>query len=403
MESNPHPQVTTNRRLVACCDGTWNTPDRLGHTTNVVRLVRAIRSRTRDGINQVVYYHPGVGTGNVLDRWMGGGTGVGLSENVRSAYAWFVNNYHDGDEIFLFGFSRGAYTARSVAGLMGHVGLLRKHHMENFDEVWDYYRQPESVREREERQFLANFPGRVTREELRIRCIGVWDTVGALGIPHSHFCQREYQFHDTTLGPGVEFAFQALAIDEKRAPYAPAIWNPNPEPRVGQILEQVWFPGAHSNIGGGYPDHGLSDATLFWMASRVSTLLDLDGGYFCAQADRRHTYATGRLVNSLTWSWRVTTGSRVRPICQTDHEGIHESAFLRLNETNGQPDPAPYGDAELRKMLEANAERMVSVSSYEKDLLSAIPNTPEEKIIGRQHRRLSFCDRVVSALGGYRP
>jgi uncharacterized protein (DUF2235 family) len=91
------------RRLIACCDGTWNIPDRHGHTTNVVRLVRSIRSCTPVGISQIVFYHPGVGTGNVLDKWIGGGTGIGLSENDRSAYAWFVDNYEDRDEIFLSG------------------------------------------------------------------------------------------------------------------------------------------------------------------------------------------------------------------------------------------------------------------------------------------------------------
>ena len=191
------------RRLVACCDGTWNNADRESHTTNVVRLARSIRPDTMEGISQIVFYHPGVGTGNFVDRWIGGCTGMGLSEHVRSVYAWFVDNYQDGDEIFLFGFSRGAYTARSVAGLIAHVGLLRKHHMENFEEVWDYYRQPEPVRQREEATFLANFPDRVPRQQVTIRCIGVFDTVGSLGIPHSNFCQSEFsvsRYHPRSQG-----------------------------------------------------------------------------------------------------------------------------------------------------------------------------------------------------------
>src|SRR5689334_11453401 len=237
------------RRLVVCCDGTWNKPDREGHTTNVVRLVRAVKQQTAGGIAQIVYYQPGVGTGNFIDRLAGGGTGIGLSANVRAAYSFIVDNYLDGDEIFLFGFSRGAYTARSVAGLIGHVGLLRKRDMCNFDEVWDYYRLPRVQRDRLESAFLAKFPDRVPREQVRIRCIGVWDTVGALGIPHSRFCRSEFQFHDTNLSPRVDFAFQALAIDEQRAPFVPAIWKTTPTP--GQTVEQVWFAGVHSNIGGG--------------------------------------------------------------------------------------------------------------------------------------------------------
>ena len=103
------------RRLIAACDGTWNSTDRQTHTTKVVRLARSIRSCTSDGISQIVYYHPGVGTGNVLDHWVGGGVGVGLSQIVRSVYAWFVDNYQDGDEIFLFGFSRGLHRAKRRA------------------------------------------------------------------------------------------------------------------------------------------------------------------------------------------------------------------------------------------------------------------------------------------------
>jgi hypothetical protein len=262
---------------------------------------------------------------------------LGYRKTVRSAYAFFVDNYRDGDEIFLFGFSRGAYTTRSVAGMLGHVGLLRKHHMENFDEVWDYYRQPDEERNKEEAAFLAHFPDRVHRDQLVIRCIGVWDTIGALGIPGSHFCQTAYQFHDTNLGPGVEYAFQALAIDEERGPYRPAIWHSSDKPWVTQVVQQVWFPGVHSNIGGGYPEHGLSDASFFWMAAKVAPLIDLDLDYMCAQAERRRPYATGLLVNSLTPSWRLTTGRFVRPIGQTDpgSEYIHESTWMRVDGTNG--------------------------------------------------------------------
>ena len=388
------------RRLVVCCDGTWNKPDREGHTTNVVRLARAIRPVSGGGVTQIVYYHPGVGTGNFVDRWIGGGTGIGLSEHVRSAYAFIVDNYRDGDEIFLFGFSRGAYTARSVAGVIAHVGLLRKHHMENFDEVWDYYRLPTAERDKEESEFLSNFPDRVPRDRITIKCIGVWDTVGALGIPNSHFCQREYQFHDTTLGPGVEYAFQALAVDEKRAPFQPAIWHPNASPRVTQTVEQAWFPGVHSNIGGGYREHVLSDAALFWMASRVAQLLDLDLGYLCAEADRSRAYAMGRLVESLTWSWRLFTGEQPRKLLETDDtERIHESVWLRAFEQNGEPIPRPYRDVAFQAFLRQHPSRMVALSDYERDILRDIPTTAPERILPRKHRRLSFCDRILVALG----
>ncbi len=393
--------ATGGRRLVVCGDGTWNKPDRQEHTTNVVRLVRAILPQTTDRRAQIVYYHPGVGTGNFLDRWAGGAAGIGLSENVRSAYAFLVDNYRVGDEILLFGFSRGAYTVRSVAGLIGHVGLLRKRDMANFEEVWDYYRQPTATRDREEIAFLANFPDRVKREELRIKCIGVWDTVGSLGIPHQHFCRSAYQFHDTNLGPGVEFAFQALAIDERRAPFTPAIWHPNPAPRVRQLVEQAWFPGVHSNIGGGYAEHVLSDAAFFWMAARVSPLLELDPDYIAAQADRCRVYSTGKLENSLTLWYRLFTGRNVRRLCATDPatEGIHESVWMRAFEENGPPLPAPYRDAAFQRFLESHSTKKVPLSPFERDILRRIQTVAPEQILPRRYRNRTFCDRLIAALG----
>jgi hypothetical protein len=119
--------------------------------------------------------------------------------------------------------------------------------MENFEEVWAYYRLPEKVREREEEAFLANFPDRVRREDVTIRCIGVFDTVGSLGIPHSGFCRSQYQFHDVILGPAVEYAFHALAIDEQREPFEPT--SGPADRRTGLVsrcaLEhRRWLPGA---------------------------------------------------------------------------------------------------------------------------------------------------------------
>jgi len=389
------------KRLIACLDGTWARADNPASLTNVVRLARAVRPMSSEGLAQIVYYHPGVGTGNVVDHWIGGGTGVGLSDNVKSAYAFFVDNYLDGDEIFLFGFSRGAYTARSVAGLIAHVGLLRKRDMVNFDEVWDYYRLPTAERDKEEQDFLANFPDRVPAEAITIRCIGVWDTVGALGIPDNHVCQSAYRFHDTNLGPQVEYAFQALAIDERRKPFGPAIWHANANPRIAQTVRQMWFAGSHANVGGGYPEHVLSDAAFFWMAANVAPLLDLDPEFICAEADRTRPYAAGLLVDSLTLLWRLTTGSFVRPICRTDpSEGIHESVWFRAFETNGRPVPAPYGDAGFRRLLADNIARKVALTDYEKDLLARIPATPPLVPLAPKHRRRSFCDRLVALLGG---
>ena len=204
-----------------CCDGTWNS---LGEEreTNVVDLVRAIKpvGTADDGkISQIVHYHLGVGTGNILDQFFGGAIGVGLSSSVKACYSFLVDNFEDGDEIFLFGFSRGAYVVRSVAGMVGSVGLLQKSEMTCFYDAWTYYTLPRGDRKPEVLQAIGP-----NRRAVEIRCLGVWDTVGALGVPGFGLCSSAFRFHDTGLRPYVRHAFQALAIDERRSNFQPAIW-----------------------------------------------------------------------------------------------------------------------------------------------------------------------------------
>jgi hypothetical protein len=142
------------------------------------------------------------------------------------------------------------------------------------------------------------------------------------------------------------------------------------------------------------------------MASKVAPLLELDLHYLAAQAQagRLRPYATGKLVDSRTLFYRLFTRRYVRAICATDRsERVHESTFIRLDGANGAPDPSPYGNADLRSTLEAKRDQMVPLSEFEKNLLAAVPQTEPEKIIPQSHHRLTFCDKVVMALGGYRP
>jgi len=237
----------------------------------VVRLVRAIEPQ-RDGVDQIVHYHEGVGTGDFVDRAFGGGAGVGLAASVKACYGFLVDNYKDHDEIFLFGFSRGAYVARALAGLIGTVGLMRKHEMDRFGHMWNWYWQ--KTRDLDVLHQIA--PDR--KQHVDIECVGVWDTVGALGIPGSRLCASAYQFFQAELGPHVRHAFQGLAIDERRGNFQGAVWVPydverarsaranaqanahlaedqKDEAAPRQVIRQVWFPGVHSNVGGGYPQH----------------------------------------------------------------------------------------------------------------------------------------------------
>jgi uncharacterized protein (DUF2235 family) len=215
------------KRLVICCDGTWNDADMGGDFTNVVRTARSVAPidarNDPEGIQQIVYYHSGVGSGgDALMHVVGGGTGLGLSRNVRDAYAFIANNYDDGDELFFFGFSRGAYTVRSVAGLIGWAGILQKKDMDDFALLWESFKSRKAPHPTDARVYFRD-----RHSDVPIKCIGVWDTVGALGIPGqlNALLARFYEFEDTDLGLKVENAFHALAIDEHRKDFVPTLWT----------------------------------------------------------------------------------------------------------------------------------------------------------------------------------
>lgn len=338
----------SSKRLIVCCDGTWNDADSAGEFTNVVRMARAILpadSRGGHETPQIVYYQSGVGTGaDLVQRVLGGGVGLGLSRNVRDAYGFIAANYCPGDEIFLFGFSRGAYTARSVAGLIGYAGLLQKGDMDDFAVVWEGYR-------------LKNRPGQpdvlvdfsLRYKDVPLKCIGVWDTVGELGIPGhlDEIFTQFYQFHDTTLGPHVENAFHALALDERRSDFTPTLWVQSPQAQAAgtQKLLQVWFPGVHSNVGGGYEEHGLSDVALAWMAAQVEPLLALDIDYLKTRQDRRNGWGLGRIYDSAAGAWKLRGTTIRRPFTtqpqNASFERIHPSLAERRG-PNAACVPAPY-------------------------------------------------------------
>jgi hypothetical protein len=255
------------RKLVVFCDGTWKSADDKA-ITNVVKVMDAVLPEDANHNAQILYYGKGVGTANLLDRLFGGVFGDGLGTNVRDAYRFLVQNYLPGDDIYLFGFSRGAYTARSLAGMIRCCGLVRKDQANRISEAYDVYRQrhPDGAEKPAAVKFRADYA-----REVRIKCIGVWDTVGALGVPVGRvlrmLSRKEHGFHDTQLSGRVDYAFHALAIDEKRYTFEPSLWTVAPQ--ANQVVEQVWFCGAHSDVGGGYDETGLSDCALGWMLQKA--------------------------------------------------------------------------------------------------------------------------------------
>jgi uncharacterized protein (DUF2235 family) len=260
------------KRLIVCCDGTWNVADQSSRT-NVTKVALSVRPRAA-GVEQRVYYHSGVGTRR-WERLRGGAFGMGLSGNVLDAYRFLVDAYEPGDTLYLFGFSRGAFTARSLAGLVRNCGILRREDAHRVKEAWALYR------DRVERptSTASTLFRRAYAREAGIHFIGVWDTVGSLGIPVPgaswlkpvvSVVDRRWAFHDTELSSRVKGAFHALAIDEQRAPFTPTLWHQQSgDAASGQELQQVWFAGVHGDVGGGYEETGLSDITLLWMVHQA--------------------------------------------------------------------------------------------------------------------------------------
>jgi uncharacterized protein (DUF2235 family) len=259
-------------RLVLCFDGTWNRPDpTTGFETNVCRFYESVPAgNVAGGAIQKKWYEPGVGT-NWYDRVAGGAFGLGIDQKIQGGYRWLIDNYPDPDpgdfEVYVVGFSRGAYTARSLVGLIRNCGLLLPEYMHRVADAYALYRQRDEGPDTDQAQA---FRQRYSRE-INIQFLGVWDTVGALGLPIQALewlNAKEYGFHDTELTGIVRNAAHALAIDEFRVDYQPTLWAPVVKP--DQNVEQRWFIGAHADVGGGYESRLLSDIALAWMQSRAA-------------------------------------------------------------------------------------------------------------------------------------
>jgi len=261
------------KRIVICFDGTWNKPadealpSNQQVETNVRRFYEAVKDRGVDGVPQVKWYDEGVGT-QWYDQFVGGAIGTGLELNIVQGYEFLAKNYEDGDQVYVLGFSRGAYTARSLVGMVRNCGLiLPKHLALRVTMAYGIYRtRDDKVDSLTARLFRASFC-----REIKIRFVGVWDTVGALGVPLGvlkDVNMRFYEFHDTKLSSSVENAYHAIAVDEHREDYDVCLWNPSAE--AEQVLEQRWFIGAHCDVGGGYEDRRLSDMTLRWLQDKAS-------------------------------------------------------------------------------------------------------------------------------------
>jgi hypothetical protein len=397
------------KRIILLLDGTWNDADVGPFDTNIVRLreiiarsldakpssslsqsdpppvgdptTKPVSGRTFQGQTEhIVFYERGVGTGPLLDRIKGGSFGDGLSRNIRRAYKFLSFFYEPDDQIFIFGFSRGAYTARSLVGYMAAAGLLKRENCtpDLEHKSWTYYRTDPNDRMPGIWTELTPFVHE--RSAFRIACLGVFDTVGALGIPLPEFYRvnrQSYEFHDVDLCSITNVNLHALAIDEHREPFAPAVWRKPKFKSFSTVTEQVWFTGSHADVGGGYIKEeqrvathmkALDDITLDWMLKRVikyfpdfpyddQTWKVLDTSWSSAprHESRNGFYRFMRLaLRSVANRGLGATGRRQINVGYDRHaesigEMIHVSALERLGVDDGEQ---PYDPLSLATMLD---------------------------------------------------
>ncbi|MBC3191020.1 DUF2235 domain-containing protein [Pseudonocardia sp. C8] len=334
-------------QLAVFMDGTWNDP---ADDTNVDQLAGRMPEVERGpgGRGQRTHYIKGVGNGP-WDRLRGGILGRGVDDNIREGYAFIVDNHRPGDQIFLVGYSRGAFTARSLAGMITKCGLIPPDVL-GADAVFERYRDRARPGLRE-MQHDEDDPGRRTDQDRtvlaharleRIRFIGVFDTVGSLGIPGDigKVFARRYQFHNTALSGYVDIARHAVAIDENRPEFEPTLWTAVPIPIPGHhtSIEQRWFVGAHSDVGGGgeraRERAPLSALAREWIADEARTAgLHVEAPRAPLTGDEwrspyRGSFATW--LRALTWlaPWRRPY---LRPVHTSEGEKLAPSVLQRWN------------------------------------------------------------------------
>lgn len=395
----PHPK----KRIIVCCDGTWMDSD--GDTqvpSNVTRMARSLKPIGVDNtvtppkpIVQVIFYQNGVGTGShsPYTKYIGGATGEGMSYNIREAYSFLCHNYHTGDEIVLIGFSRGAFTARSVSSFIRSVGLLTPgglKYLTPIFEDWKYQGNKSYVSKHQKPwanrppQYTPEYQRKLlelelTRPDIQIKCVAVWDTVGALGVPRIGILpqapSKDYAFVDTTVEPNIEYAFQALALDEHRRSYTPTIWSKPAGQQYPRVLKQTWFPGVHSDVGGSYSDADLANITLAWMVTQLDDLISIDHELITREvrlAKEAHEaknqpvrdWGLGKIHNSMSLFFRIL-GSQIRKPkehfeidrmtqkptgnrLQGTNEMIHSSVRIRMGKNGlGYNDKGRYDSSAL--------------------------------------------------------
>jgi uncharacterized protein (DUF2235 family) len=302
-----------SKNIAICCDGTSSQFE--DNNTNVVYFFQAIERNTR---RQLAFYDPGVGTvgalgwrvGKEVGKALGRAFGYGIRNNIEDGYRFLMNNYEEGDNVFIFGFSRGAFTARSLVAMLHDIGLLYPHN----ENLIPY--ASERFLKQSRRQIDAAFKETFARE-CKPYFIGVWDTVGSIGwfLPLR-------QFRDKALSPDVTYAYHAVSIDERRSKFTPTLWDET-NLNSQQTVQQCWFAGVHGDVGGGYLERSLAKITLKWMLAKAE-----QAGLMIKQDALRaiDLNPLGQLHQSYKGSWKLL-GEHVRQI--PANATIHDSVWER--------------------------------------------------------------------------
>nr|WP_180323081.1 DUF2235 domain-containing protein [Marinobacter adhaerens] len=303
------------KNIVICADGTWQSPES-NTSTHILRLAEGLAPVDGAGNQQVVFYDWGVGSEG--DKYSGGVTGNGIDKNIMDCYRFIVHNYDDGDALYLFGFSRGAYTVRSLAGLIRNCGILSRAHADKVGSAYSLYRQRGSTSAPVKQKAATFRAAYAVADVSRIHFLGVFDTVGALGIPAPFLGTlgtSRYLFHDTEPSGIINHARHAVSIDENRQDFEPTLWKP----KAGVDLQQVWFAGVHTDIGGGYPDRALGDHAGLWMAREAQACGLALEPYFMEDLDPDYA---GQMHNEYKGFYRVMRRKYVREVQPVIHESV---------------------------------------------------------------------------------
>ena len=432
------------KRIVVCSDGTGNTAIK-GRGTNVFKLFEAVDldSHRYDHTvtPQIAIYDDGVGSEDFKPlKLLGGATGWGLSRNVRHLYAELARVYDPGDEIYMFGFSRGAFTVRTLVGMIGACGMLNPRRLRERNRrafhaaVAEAYRAYRACYQpRLKSLFVAPTRARATRfkenfsypVETRVRFVGVWDTVDAVGLPFHlgdliNATVYRFKFPDHKLSAIVDRACHALAIDDERQTFHPLMWTETPAD--GPRVSQVWFAGAHSNVGGGYPKQGMSFVALDWMleeATQAGAQFGVHGLRMNkSECDwfREHASVDDKLYDpragiGLFYRWRIRD---IAKICRTHNvePKIHVSVLERI--AHGTDDYSP-GNLPANATVvftpppdRSKTELMKRRAAASQDVLATIPNgsllakVEREMAIGQWSYFIFVVTGIIAAAAAWR-